>query len=99
MKIKLSSFYLIYFLALFLIGFGYIATTPIFEGFDETAHFSRIKELSKLPRNIFKEESFIDKSIVEYKGPKPYSSGEPPYSNELTYNNFFKNKKHILHEY
>lgn len=95
MKIKLPSFYLFYFLALFLIGFGYIATTPIFEGFDETAHFSRIKELSKLPRNIFKKESFIDKSIVEYKGPMPYSSGKPPYSNELTYNNFFKNKKNI----
>jgi hypothetical protein len=95
MKIKLPTFYVFYFLALFLIGFGYIATTPIFEGFDETAHFSRIKELSRFPENAFKKESFIDQSVFEYEGPVSYSSGAPPYSSDFTYDNFFKDKKNI----
>jgi hypothetical protein len=68
---------------------------PIFEGFDENAHFSRIIEVYNSPSSIFSEKSFFDKSIANYNGPKPYSSGIPPFSGTLTYDNFFKDSNNV----
>ena len=77
-------------LVYFFIGLGYISLVPVFEGFDETAHYSRIREIENSTSSIFEKESFIDQMIVDYIGPMPYSSGAAPFSHESSYDNFFK---------
>lgn len=85
-----------YFLgALLLIGLGYIAILPPFEGFDETAHFSRIREIKTSWLSIFERTSFMDNAIIQYQGPLPYSSGSPPYNRGNTYPNFFSEPEKI----
>lgn len=77
---------------LFFIGLGYICLLPVFEGFDETAHYSRIREIKNSTSSIFEKESYIDQVIVDYMGPMPYKSGFGPYSHENSYDNFFTQK-------
>jgi hypothetical protein len=36
----------LYLLTLFLIGLGYLAILPPFEGFDETAHYSSVRQIA-----------------------------------------------------
>lgn len=61
-------------LAGFLIGIGYIAILPPFEGFDETAHFSRIIEYAT-PVDLRRNEPprRITKQVYDYfrQGPMP----------------------------
>jgi hypothetical protein len=83
------KFLVLLFFSLFFIGLGYISLLPIFEGFDETAHYSRIREIENSASSMFERESYIDQVIIDYIGPMPYSSGSPPYSHENTYDNFF----------
>jgi hypothetical protein len=83
------KFLVLLFFGLFFIGLGYISLLPVFEGFDETAHYSRIREIENSASSMFKRESYIDQVIIDYAGPMPYSSGSPPYSHENTYDNFF----------
>jgi hypothetical protein len=83
------KFLVLLFSSLFFIGLGYISLLPIFEGFDETAHYSRIREIENSASSMFERESYIDQVIIDYAGPMPYSSGSPPYSHENTYDNFF----------
>jgi hypothetical protein len=70
-------------------GLGYISLLPVFEDFDETAHYSRIREIENSDSSMLERESYIDQVIIDYTGPMPYSSGAPPYSHENTYDNFF----------
>lgn len=81
--------------AILLIGIGQILLLPAFEGFDETAHFSRIREASSSFKTIFDNESYIDKVIVDYRGPMPYSSGDPPFDAHMTYHKFFSNSEYV----
>ena len=81
-----------YLLAILLIGIGYISILPPFEGFDETAHYSRLRESKDDSFAILKSKSFLDKSVVEYSGPMPYSSGNAPFDRGLTYERFFSDK-------
>lgn len=61
-------------LAGFLMGIGYIAILPPFEGFDETAHFSRIIEYAT-PKSIREQEApqRISQQVYDYfrQGPMP----------------------------
>jgi hypothetical protein len=82
-----------YVLALGLIGIGYIFVLPLFEGLDETAHFSRIREISFTKK--FNYTANIDQSITTYKGPMPYSTGFPPYDSSLIYSKFFQDQNSI----
>lgn len=82
---------LIFFLGLFLVGVGYVFLLPPFEGFDESAHFSRIREVSGSFRSGFNSESFMDKAVTDFSGPMPYSSGAPPYNVGNVYPSFFHN--------
>lgn len=86
------KFLVLLFFSLFFIGFGYISLLPVFEGFDETAHYSRIREIENSASSMFERESYIDQVIIDYIGPMPYSSGSPPYSHENTYDNFFNHE-------
>jgi hypothetical protein len=78
-----------------LIGIGYISILPPFEGFDETAHYSRLREAKDHPLAIFDRESFLDRAVVEYTGPVPYSSGEPPFDAGFNYQKFFSDKTNL----
>jgi len=76
---------------LFLLGFGvgYIAMTPPFEGFDETAHYSSLREIADTGRIPILGKSYLDQSVVDYTGPIPYQSGSPPFDRGLVYPKFF----------
>lgn len=82
----------LYLLSMMLIGIGYISILPPFEGFDETAHYSRLRETKDDPLAIFNRDSFLDRAVVEYTGPVPYSSGEPPFDAGFNYQKFFSDK-------
>jgi hypothetical protein len=91
-----KKFTFLLFSALFFVGLGYILLLPAFEGFDESAHYSRIREIENSASSMFEKESYIDQVIIDYVGPMPYSSGSPPYSHENTYDNFF-NQENFVH--
>lgn len=82
----------LYLLSVMLIGIGYISILPPYEGFDETAHYSRLRETKDHPLAIFNRESFLDRAVVQYMGPVPYSSGEPPFDSGYNYQKFFSDK-------
>ena len=91
-RASLSIYYL---LGLFLVGLSYIAIVPVFEGFDETAHYSSLREIA-LNRSIpIYGKSFIDRSIAEYKGPESYGSGAPPFDQGYVYPKFFADDKAV----
>ena len=93
-----KKFTFLLFSALFFVGLGYILLLPAFEGFDESAHYSRIREIQNSDLSIFNKENYIDQLIVEYNGPMSYTSGSPPFSQENTYDNFFT-KKNLVDGY
>lgn len=88
----------VYFLGLLIVGGAYITILPPFEGFDENAHFSRIMEVASSSYNVLTPHSFIDKSVLDYTGPMPYSSGNPPYDQGKTYPIFFSNTR-LVHDF
>ena len=89
---KIIYFYLI---SIFLIGIGYISILPPFEGFDETAHYSRLRETKDYPLTVIKKESFLDRAVVEYKGPMPFSLG-PPFDEGFSYQKFFNDEANCV---
>ena len=88
---KMKTIWL-YLLSILFIGIGYISILPVFEGFDETAHYSRLRETKDHPLAIFEKESFLDRVVVEYSGPMPYSSGEAPFDDGFNYQKFFSDQ-------
>lgn len=82
----------LYLVSILLIGIGYISILPPFEGFDETAHYSRLRETKDHPLAIIKKESSLDVAVVKYKGPMPYSSGKPPFDEGFNYQKFFSDE-------
>jgi len=87
---------LLNFLGLLIVGMAYVAILPPFEGFDESAHLSRVVEISLSAKSALNADSFIDKRIFDFAGPAPYSSGNPPYSLGNTYPHFFANHDAVL---
>src|SRR5450759_841907 len=79
----------LYLLALFLMGLGYLAILPAFEGFDETAHYSSVRQIADTGTIPIYGASFLDDEIAHYQGPIPYTSGRPPFDLGLTYKKFF----------
>jgi hypothetical protein len=87
-KLKFTVFYL---LGLFFIGLGYLSILPPYEGFDETAHISSIRQIAFNRTIPIYGDSFIDLKISQYGGPLFYTSGSPPFDAHLTYKKFFEN--------
>jgi 4-amino-4-deoxy-L-arabinose transferase-like glycosyltransferase len=75
---------------LLLIGLGYLAILPIFEGFDETASFSSLRQIADAKTIPVNGKSYLDKEITDYKGPVAYSSGLPPFDGGTVYTKFFE---------
>ncbi|MBT8562139.1 hypothetical protein G6717_06095 [Polynucleobacter paneuropaeus] len=85
----------LYFLSVLLLGIAYISFLPPFEGFDENAHFSRVREISATKQITPMTKSFIDQAVVGYAGPMPYGSGEPPFNKGLVYPTFFASNTQV----
>ncbi|MCE9603744.1 MAG: hypothetical protein K8U03_02450 [Planctomycetia bacterium] len=75
--------------ALFLIGCGYVFFVPLFEGFDESGHYSSLRQISQTGEIPMRGNAFLERSVAEYQGPTAYGSGEPPFDDKLTYKKFF----------
>jgi hypothetical protein len=82
-------FFPLYLLAMFFIGLGYLAILPAFEGFDETAHYSSVRQIADTGTIPIYGASFLDEEIAHYQGPIPYTSGTLPFDHGLTYKKFF----------
>jgi hypothetical protein len=75
----------LYLLALLFIGLGYLAILPAFEGLDETAHYSSIRQIADTGTIPVYGASFIDEAIRPYRGPMP----DIPGYHYRTYKMFF----------
>ncbi len=75
----------LYLLALLCAGLGYLAILPAFEGLDETAHYSSIRQIADTGTIPLFGTSFIDAAVRAYRGPMP----DIPGYNYRTYPQFF----------
>lgn len=71
-------------------GVAYISMLPIFEGFDETAHFSSLRQIADTGTIPVHGRSYLDQFVVDFQGPIPYGTGTPPFDQGLVYAKFFK---------
>jgi hypothetical protein len=79
----------VYLLSLLLIGVGYIAIMPPFEGFDETAHYASLRQIADTGTIPVFGRSFFPRDITGYQGPVGYNTAAPPYDNGPSYAKFF----------
>jgi hypothetical protein len=82
-------FVFVYLLSLLSIGIGYLSIIPAFEGFDEQAHYSSIRQIADTRTIPLSGASYIDQGFIDYKGPLPYDTGTPPFDNGMVYPKFF----------
>jgi len=80
---------ILYLLSLFFVGIGYLAILPPFEGLDEAAHFSSMRQISTAETLPVLGKSVLDRAYSEYEGPKPYLTVEKPFDRDLVYSKFF----------
>ena len=76
----------------FLLGVSYISALPIWEGFDETAHFSYVQQVADSGELPFYGKDQISKDVEKYYAyaPVPYAlSAEFQNNDRLTYQSFF----------
>ena len=88
----------LYLLTLFFIGLGYLAILPAFEGFDENAHYSSVRQIADTGTIPIYGASFLDQEVTDYQGPSPYGSLTPPFDEGMTYSKFFA-QPHLLEHY
>ncbi len=79
----------VYLLSLLLIGIGYIAIMPPFEGFDEPAHYASLRQVADTGTIPLYGRSFLPRDVVDYSGPVAYSTIAPPFDTGLVYPKFF----------
>jgi hypothetical protein len=90
-----KNIFLIYCVSLLFLGLGYLGFQPIFEGFDETAHYSSIRQMADIHTIPLFGSSYLDQAVLHYQGPQPYRTDNPPYDWRFSYNHFFKNQEWI----
>ncbi len=65
---------------------------PAFEGFDERAHFSSMRQIAATGTVPVLKKSYVDRAFAAYRGPRPsLNVFHPPYNEGLVYSTFFKN--------
>jgi hypothetical protein len=89
---KQLRLYAVYLLMLLCIGLGYLAILPLFEGFDETANFSSMRQIADTGRIPVFGKDAIDREVTDYQGPIPYGSLAPPFDNGMVYSRFFQDQ-------
>ena len=84
-----------------LLGVGYLAILPPFEGFDEYAHYSSIRQIADTGTLPIFGSSFIDRNVEDYEthAPMPWASGSPPFAQpgRMTYPAFFGDPVAVTH--
>jgi len=85
---SLRRILLLHFVSLFAMGLFYLATTPIFEGFDEIWHYSGVRQIAYQGKITMRNDSYLDQMLSDYRGPLPYESGNPPFDRGPTYGKF-----------
>lgn len=82
-----------------LIGIGYLAILPPFEGFDEPAHYSSARQVAYTGTVPIRGHSFIDRFVQDYEkaAPMPWGSRNPPFdqTGSMTYRSFFTAAKAV----
>ena len=75
--------------AVWFIGLAFIAVTPPFEGFDETAHWSYIQQLADTGHGPAPLVDHLSRDVDAYPGPMRYEE-TPPFeqTGRLTYRSF-----------
>ncbi len=80
-------------LAILLISVANVLILPPFEGFDEIAHYSSIKQIAETGTIPISGKSYLSQYVIDYRqhGPVPYSTLQPPFtlSDRMTYPEFF----------
>ncbi len=91
------AFWIFYLSGLFLLGLGYIAILPPFEGFDENSHYSSIREIASTLKLPLYGTTTLDAMIADYakNEPMPYGTFQPPFDKNMTYYRFFQNPAQI----
>ena len=76
-------------IAVWFVGLAFIAVTPPFEGFDETAHWSYIQEIADTGHGPAPRVDHLSRDIDAYPGPMRYGE-TPPFeqTGRLTYRSF-----------
>jgi len=85
---NLRRILVLHFVSLFGMGLFYLATTPIFEGFDEIWHYSAVRQIAYQGKVTMRDDSYLDQMLFDYRGPLPYESGSPPFERGPTYGKF-----------
>ncbi len=87
--------------AILLIGIGYLAILPPFEGFDEPAHYSSVRQIADIGTLPLRGHSFIDQNVQDYEqnAPMPWATGNPPFykTGSMTYPSFFASADAMAH--
>lgn len=84
MQMNVRRIVFLYFAVLLSMGLFHLATTPVYEGFDEPWHYSAIRQIAYLDKITMREESYVDQFVLDYQGPLPYDSGSPPFDRSIT---------------
>jgi hypothetical protein len=79
----------LYLLSLFLIGVGYMAIMPPFEGFDEPQHYASVRQIADTGTIPLFGKSYLPQDVADYEGPASYSSLNLLFDSELAYAKFF----------
>ncbi len=102
MQMNVRRIVFLYFASLLAMGLFHLATTPVFEGFDEPWHYSAIRQIAYLGKITMREESYVDQFVLDYQGPLPYDSGSPPFDRSIppfdrgtAYGKFVRDRKLI----
>ena len=87
----------LFFVATFFLAAGYAAVTPIFEGADEIAHYSSIKQVADLGTIPLAGKSFLAQTVLDYAQHAPMTywahlSRKKPEEkvSRYTYESFFR---------
>lgn len=75
--------------AVWFVGLAFIAITPPFEGFDETAHWSYIQEIADMGHGPAPGADHLSRDVDAYPGPMRYGES-PPFeqTGRATYRSF-----------
>lgn len=90
-----KKFIFLYLFSLFLLGVAYLCVLPIFEGYDEKAHFSSIRQIADTKTMPIYGKSSLDQAVVNYMGPQAYNALKCAKTNPscndigMTYHTFF----------
>lgn len=87
--------------AILLIGIGYVAMLPPFEGFDEIAHYSSVRQIADTGKLPVYGRSYIDQAVEAYEkhGPMAWGTGKSPFdkTGHMIYPSFFADKAAVLY--